>query len=119
MLEQREYKRFSIVKETRALACGKIAKVVDISKGGLSLMFLDDITSSEIRGEFSLDLLCDEQGLDARQIPGKIVWDKKVSFSSKPGMIYKKVGVQFGNLSVTQKKQLNPLLFYLTLVNSR
>jgi c-di-GMP-binding flagellar brake protein YcgR len=110
MLEQRKHKRININNETRALAWDKIAKVVDISKGGLSLMFLDDINSS-ITGELSLDLLCNEKDLDTRQIPGKIVWNKEVSYSSKPGMVYKKVGIQFGDLSVTQKKQLKNLFF--------
>ena len=108
MLEERKHERFFILEETRALACDKIAKVVDISKGGLSLLFLDEPVNS-MSGELSLDLLCTEKRLDARQIPGKIVWNQEVSFSSTPGMVYKKVGVQFGKLSPTQKALLNTL----------
>ena len=110
MLEQRKHKRMSVVKETRALTRDRIAKVLDISKGGLSLMILDDIPSC-ITGELSLDLFCHEKDLDARQIPGKIVWDEEVSFSSEPGTVYKKVGVQFGTLSAAQRNQLQSLLF--------
>ncbi len=108
-LEQRKHERFTVATETRALACDKVAKVVDISKGGLALVFLDE-TTSNMTGELSLDLLCHEKGLDARQIPGKIVWKKEVSFSAIPGMVYKKVGVQFGKLSVTQQRLLDNLL---------
>ena len=114
MLEQRKYERFNVVKETRALAYDKIAKVMDISKGGLSLLFLDDMTSS-ITGELSIDLLCNEKGLDARQIPGKIIWEKEISFSDIPGMVYKKVGVQFGDLSSTQQRLLRTLLLNFTM----
>ena len=110
MLEQRQHERFNITGETRALAYDKIANVIDISKGGLSLIFLDDKTSN-ITGELSLDLLCTVKGLDARQIPGKIVWDKEISFSAIPGTVYKKVGVQFGDLSTTQQNLLKTLLF--------
>jgi PilZ domain len=109
MLEQRRYERFNIALETRALAYGKIAQVMDISKGGLSLLFLDDTTST-ITGELSFDLLCNGKGVDARQIPGKIVWNKEISFSAIPGMVYKKVGVQFGDLSSTQQRLLWTLL---------
>ena len=107
--EQRNHKRFAVAKETRAPAYDKVAKVVGISKGGLALVFLDK-TTSNMTGELSLDLLCHEKGLDARQIPGKIVWKKEVSFSAIPGMVYKKVGVQFGKLSVTQQRLLDNLL---------
>ena len=108
LLEQRKDKRFNITEETRALANDTIAKVVDISKGGLSLLFLDEMAGS-ISGELSLDLLCNKKGLDARQIPGKIVWNKDVSVSTTPGMVYKKVGIQFGDLSSTQQKLLKTL----------
>lgn len=108
MLEQRKNKRINITEETRALAYDKIARVIDISKGGLSLLFLDDIAGS-LSGEISLDLLCNTKRLDARQIPAKIVWNKDVSVSPTSGMIHKKVGVKFGNLSSTQKKLLHIL----------
>lgn len=108
-LEQRQHERFTVAKETRTLARNKVARVVDISKGGLALVLLGE-TTSNMSGEFSLDLLCHEKGLDARQIPGKMVWNKEVSFSVIPGMVYKKVGVQFGNLSLSQQRLLNQLL---------
>ena len=108
MLEQRKNERFDIAEETRALAFDQVAKVVDISKGGLSLLFLDDMAGS-FSGEVSLDIICTIKGLDARQIPAKIVWNKDVSVSSTSGMIYKKVGVKFGKLSLTQQQLLNTL----------
>lgn len=108
MLDQRVDRRFHVSDETRALAHNKIAKVIDISKGGISLLFLDESLSS-INGEFCLDLFCEEKGLDTRQIPGRIVWDKEVSFSAFPGMVYKKVGVQFGKLSPCQHLLLKKL----------
>lgn len=105
MLEQRKHKRFQVPDGTRALTCGKIGKVVDISRGGLSLIVLDGAIT-DITGEFTIDLLCNERRIDARQIPGKIIWNKDVSFSAISGMVYKKIGVQFGKLSPTQYKQL-------------
>lgn len=108
MLEQRKNKRFNIAEETRALVYDKVARVVDISKGGLSLLFLDDMADG-LSGEISLDLLCNTKRLDARQIPAKIVWHKDVFVSPISGMIHKKVGIKFGNLSLTQKKLLRIL----------
>ncbi len=109
MQNLRKHKRFTIAAETRARAHDKIARVMDISRGGLSLLFLDSSNNS-LAGEISLDLLCNEKGLDARQIPGKIVWNKEISYSNIPGMLYKKVGIQFGTLSETQKDLLQALL---------
>lgn len=117
MLEERKYERFFIVEETRALAFEKIAKVINISKGGLSLLFLDELIHS-LSGELSLDLLCTEKRLDARQLPGKIVWNQEVSFSSSPGMVYKKVGIQFGKLSPTQKEMLKALFLQSRVVST-
>ena len=108
-LEQRKHERFRAPEGTRVLACGKIGEVIDLSKSGLSLIVLDD-NSTNIAGEFLLDLLCSEKHIDARQIPGKIIWDKEVSFSAISGMVYKKIGVQFGTLSPTQQKIFNAFL---------
>lgn len=110
MSDQRKHQRFNVTEETRALIDNKIAKVVDISSGGLSLMFLDE-TATTMTGELFFDLLCHEKGLDTRQIPGKLIWEKEISFSAIPGMIYKKVGIQFGDLSSTQQTRLKTLLF--------
>ena len=108
MLEKRKYPRIEAPQNTRALAHDNIAQVVDISKSGLSLLFLDSTTDS-ITDEFSFDVLYNEQGIEIRQIPGKIVWSKEVSFSATPGMVYKKIGVTFGNLSPSQQKSLTAL----------
>jgi len=105
MLEQRKHDRSQVPDGTRALACGKIGKVIDISRGGLSLIVLDGAIT-DMTGEFSLDILCKEKRIDARQIPGKIVWNKDISFSAISGMVYKKIGVQFGKLSPAQHEQL-------------
>ncbi|MCK5070495.1 MAG: PilZ domain-containing protein [Desulfocapsa sp.] len=105
MLEERKYPRIETPQNTRALAHDNIAQVVDISKSGLSLLFLDNKTDS-ITGEFLFDVLYNKQEIDIRQIPGEIVWSKEVSFSATPGMVYKKTGVKFGNLSPSQQKSL-------------
>lgn len=110
MSELRAFKRFTVTQGTRALAFNKIAEVIDISNGGISLLFLDEYRSSNLVGELSLDLLCRAQGLDARQIPGQIVWHKDISFSAIAGMIHKQVGVQFGNLSAAQLRSLQGLV---------
>ncbi len=109
MQDLRKHKRFAVTKKTRALAHNKIAEVTNISKGGLSLLFLDK-SNTLFNGELSFDLLCNEKGLDARQIPGTIVWHREGSYSNIPGMVYRKVGIQFGTLSKIQKKLLTTLL---------
>lgn len=108
MLEQREDRRLDVAGKIRAMAQGKIAKVMDISAGGLSLRFLDESHHS-VNGEICIALLCEEKGLDTRQIPGTIVWDREVSFSSIPGMVYKQVGIRFGSLTSTQHRHLQKL----------
>lgn len=101
MIEQRKHERFKAPEGTIALACGRMGKVIDISKGGLSLMFFDG-TITNIPRELSFDIFCTEKRINARQIPGKIAWEKEVSFSALSKIIYKIIGVQFTNLSPTQ-----------------
>lgn len=108
MLEERKYPRIEAPQNTRVLALDNIAQVIDISVSGLSLLFLDS-TNDSITDEFSFDILYNKQDIDIRQIPGKIVWSKEVSFSATPGMVYKKTGVKFGNLSPSQQKSLTTL----------
>ncbi len=109
MFEERKSLRFNALNGTRAMAYDRIAQVIDISKGGLSLLFLDE-TINNITGELSIDILCNENGFDTRQMPGTVVWNREVSFSAIPGMVYKKVGIQFGKLSETQQRMLKALL---------
>ncbi len=65
MQNLRKHERFVITEETRALAHDRVAQVMDISRGGISLLFLDK-SNTLFTGELSFDLLCSEKGLDAR-----------------------------------------------------
>lgn len=76
-------------------------------------MFQDDM-NMDIPKELSLDLLSNDYFIKARKIPGKLVWEQEVSFSTMSRIVYKKVGVQFGKLSTTQNDQLDKLIMNYT-----
>ena len=113
MPEQRKHTRFNAPDGALVLTCGGMSKVIDISKGGISLMFQDNI-NRDIPRELSLDLLSTDYFIIARKIPGKLVWEQEVSTSTIPRIVHKKVGVQFEKLSSTQKDQLDKLIMNYT-----
>lgn len=109
MPEQRKYTRFNAPDGALVLAYGSTSRVIDISKGGISLVFQDDM-NRDIPKELSLDLLSTDYFIVAWKIPGKLVWEQEVSFSTMSRIVYKKVGVQFGKLSAAQNDQLDKLI---------
>ena len=113
MPEQRKYTRYNAPDDTLALACGGMSKIINISKSGLCLMFLEDM-KVDIPKKLSLDLLSTDNLIKARKIPGELAWEHVVSISTISGMVYKKVGVQFENLSTKQKDQLDKLIMNYT-----
>ena len=113
MQNQRKHQRYNAPDGTLVLADGGISKVVDISKSGLSLMFLDGI-HNDIPNELSFDILSKDKIIQAKNIPGKFVWEKKVTFSTLSKIVYTKVGIQFGNLSNKQKYQIDTLIELVT-----
>jgi hypothetical protein len=113
MQEQRKDTRFNAPDGALVLACGGTSKVINISKGGLSLMFQDDM-NTDIPKEISLDLLSTDYIIKARKIPGKLAWEQEVSFSAMSRIVSKKVGVQFGKLSTEQNDQLDKLIMNYT-----
>ena len=113
MPEQRNHKRFNAPAGALALTCGGMSKVIDISKGGISLMFQDNM-NRDIPKELSLDLLSTDYFITARNILGKLVWEQEVSISIIPGIVHKKVGVQFEKFSPTQNDQLDKLIMNYT-----
>ena len=113
MPEKRKHRRFSAPDGALALAFGGTSKVLDISKGGVSLMFQADM-DRDIPKELSLDLLSTDCFIKAWKIPGKLVWEQEISLSTMPKIVYKIVGVHFGKLSTTQKDQLDELIMNYT-----
>ena len=113
MPEQRKYTRYNAPDDTLALACGGMSKIINISKSGLCLMFLEDM-KVDIPKKLSLDLLSTDNIIKARKIPGELAWEHVVSISTISGMVYKKVGVQFAYLSDEQKDQLDKLIMNYT-----
>ena len=109
MSESRKHERFKTFEGSLALADGNMAKIIDISRGGVSLLFLDN-SLLNVPKTLSLDLLSTENKAKANQIPGELAWEQEISFSPISGIIYKKVGIQFGDLSSQQKVQLELLI---------
>ena len=109
MQEKRKHERFKTPEGLLVFACGNMGRVIDISRKGLSLMFLDAKVNT-LPTELSFDLFCTEKLIKARQIPGKIAWEKDEAFSAISGISYKTIGVQFDDLSPLQQDLLNVLL---------
>ena len=113
MPEQRKHTRFNAPDGALVLAFGGTGKVIDISKGGISFMFQDDMNRNTPK-ELALDLLSTDSFIIASKVPGKLVWEQEVSFSTMSKIVYKRVGVQFRKLSPAQNDQLDTLIMNYT-----
>lgn len=109
MSESRLHERYKTAEGSLALADGNMAKIVDISRGGVSVLFLDKSLST-IPQTLCLDLLSTEPTVKANQIPGELAWAQETSFSTVSESHYKKAGIQFGDLSPQQQAQLEVLI---------
>ena len=73
-VELRESPRYTVPEGAIAISPTNIAQLVDISLGGISLRCHDNHTFSD---EFCVDILASEYDFFEKQIPVKLVWEKK------------------------------------------
>lgn len=109
MLEQRKYKRYLIPDQALALTSYGMSRILDISKGGISLLLLDG-EIKDISKKLFLNILLTKPFFESQKIDGEIAWEHSVCYSSISGMVYKKIGINFSGLSNTQKDQLDRLI---------
>ncbi len=109
MSENREDKRYVPPEGSRVLVCGCMCAIVNISKSGLCLLFLDDI-STDIPKDVSFDILPSDDLSKTFTITGELVWEREVPFSPSSLMAYTKVGILFAELSTEQQGQLEKLI---------
>lgn len=109
MSESRKDERFKTSEGSLALADGNMARIIDVSRGGVSLLFLDS-SLLQVPKTLSLDLLSIESKVKVQQIPGELAWEQETSFSPIAEINYKKAGIRFVDLSPQQTSQLELLL---------
>jgi hypothetical protein len=86
-----------------------MSRILDISKGGISLLLLDGEVK-DISKKLFLNILLTKPFFESQKIDGEIAWEHSVCYSSISGMVYKKIGINFSGLSNTQKDQLDRLI---------
>lgn len=110
--EHRKYTRFSVPDNSYA-ALGPsfrmVGKIKDISMAGLALEYLTDEVSKLENSNVDIFLRGEEFHLS--KIPCKLIYDIPLDTSAKNqffpnGLIRKRCGVQFENLSKIYRKQL-------------
>ena len=109
MSEKRKHKRYVPPEGSRVLACGCMCAIVNISKSGLCLLFLDDMVA-DIPKDFSFDLLPPDNLSKTFTITGELVWERDVPFSPSSLMAYTEVGILFAELSIEQQGLLEKLI---------
>ena len=115
-VEQRRFIRF-LVKENAFLALQnghtRVGNITNISKGGSSFEYIRD-RDSEDPDDYKLDIFVFEDQFRLDDIPCFVVYDssanKFIENSYVPFLINNRCGVQFGELSDDQLKQLSYFL---------
>ncbi len=111
--EMRKYSRLSAQDDAFVALGNRIAKITNISRGGLSFEYLSDNGRKEQASE--LDIFLSENGFHMSDMPCKIVYDISVSKpyvyrSFSQTFITRQCGVKFGQLSKEKAARLNYFL---------
>ncbi len=109
----RKHSRFSAQEDAFIILGNKVAKIMNISRGGLAFEYLSENDKNE--EDSQLDIFLSENGYHISGIPCKVVYDKPVSrpyiyqtFSQ--AFTARQCGVQFGKLSRKKSVQLYSFL---------
>lgn len=108
-VERRKHRRFQVkdgaLVALRLHVSKLVGQIVDISKGGLAFRYID--TGDRPRGSFQLDILLEKSGFLLEKVPAKTISDSEMpDESSYSSTTTRRQGVQFGELTINQKSQL-------------
>ena len=108
--EQRKFKRLLPQNLTFAVIrphFSNLGKVKDISKGGLALEYV--LNETQNAGSSEIDIFLTDDSLYLRSIPSKIIYDREIDEEYQSVETWR-CGLQFGDLTPTQKSQLEYFL---------
>jgi hypothetical protein len=108
LMERRKFRRFDVINGAFAVPefrAGEGGRILDIGKGGLSYVYVEDTRRSS--GAFTMDILLNNIGFYMEKIPVKTVADvavlNKVPFSVLPT---RRCCVEFQELTWHQESQI-------------
>lgn len=107
MPDKRKHIRIKAHKETIAVSAGNIARIIDVSEGGMALKFID---ITDIPKSFFLDLFLRESGLYIEQIPVKLAWKKDDAIPTFAQRSITRIGIEFDKLSHFQQNQIDEFI---------
>lgn len=105
--ERRQSPRFTVPGKTIAITPRNLGQVLDISLDGCAIKYIgEDI---QLNPDDYIDILMKEaknQGFYMEKIPINMVWEDSPDFSAFSTIVVKRVGMEFKELSASQKQQL-------------
>ena len=112
-IENRNYPRFYLIDEVYVSVVendGKIAKLKDISMGGLAYHHLFDKEFVDANKDITLNIIDMENNVTITNIPGKIVYETKPDKGNSQNGWFNCSGVRFNDLEPLQEQQLKTII---------
>ena len=110
--ERRKHKRFKVKKGFLAVSIPdfkKLGQIKDISKGGLSFQYIDDVEQAKDSVEVEILSIVDDFYL--RKLPVRTVLDVEINNPVSMSLLPKRqLSMKFGKLNHYQKELLNHFL---------
>ena len=118
LVEGRQHRRFRVHNGGFAALCNEftaLGQIIDISRGGLSFRYV----ASEARtyGSAELRILMTDGSFCFEKVPFKTIWDSAMPREFSSGAItLRHCGVQFGDLTHSQRVDLEYFIHSYTLI---
>ncbi len=107
--ERRKVLRYCPQEGSYIVISTKVGQLADISKQGLSFIYLAD--GENIQDQLELDLFCTDHSFYIERLPYQTVFDLVIAESSDfSATLIRRRGVKFGELSSHQLDQLDKFL---------
>lgn len=107
--ERREHQRYRVKEDALVISPEVVGQITDISLGGMAFRYADKTNSSQLSEELDMFLSNDDFYLDS--VPFTTVSDRTLlTVSPYSSMAMRHCGVQFGQLSPSQKSQLEQFI---------
>ncbi len=106
--DQRKFRRFKVKEGAFAVlqnGDSKIGQLIDISRGGLGIRYINEEDGSH--RFYELDIFLTNEGFYIKRVPFKTVSDFEVSVQQPNNIVFmRRRGVQFGELTLRQISHL-------------
>ncbi len=103
MSEQRKHQRYNATDDTPAFADGSRCRIVDISKGGMAVRWVDNMS---LPGDGMVTFLCSSKDVSINDLPVRFLSLRNELTSSMSNFKIQSTGIRFNYADTAQQNQV-------------